>query len=160
IYLLPPILRRLRRAHPAVDVSVVTGNAPDMIAGVLDNTFDLVLATLPASARELTVTKFFTDELVAIAPPEKDWRKRRSITPTELAQPPLILYERGGNIRRVMDSWFTRARAAPASVMEVGNAEATKALVSAGLGVSLIPAIAVRAEAKSGTLAVLKLTPP
>jgi DNA-binding transcriptional LysR family regulator len=160
IYLLPPILRRLRRRHPAIEVSVVTGNAPDMIAGVLANNFDLALATLPAIGRELTVTNFYTDELVAIAPPEKQWLTRRSVSPAELAQHPLILYERGGNIRRVMDSWFARAGAPPLNVMEVGNSEATKTLVSAGLGVSLISAIAVRAEAKSRALAVMKLTPP
>lgn len=159
IYLLPPILRRLRRRHPAIELSVVTGNAPDMIAGVLRNEFDLALATLPAIGRELTVTKFYTDELVAIAPPEKPWLARRSVTPAELARHPLILYERSGTIRRVMDSWFARAGAAPASVMEVGNSEATKTLVGAGLGVSLISAIAVRAEANSGALAVMKLTP-
>jgi DNA-binding transcriptional LysR family regulator len=160
IYLLPPILRRLRRRHPAIELSVVTGNAPDMIAGVLANEFDLALATLPAVGRELLVTKFYTDDLVAIAPPEKPWLGRRSVTPAELARHPLVLFERGGHIRRVMDSWFARAGAAPANVMEVGNSEATKTLVGAGLGVSLISAIAVRAEAKSGALAVMRLTPP
>jgi DNA-binding transcriptional LysR family regulator len=76
-----------------------------------------------------------------------------------LARHPLVLYERGGQIRRVMDSWFARAGAPPINVMEVGNSEATKTLVGAGLGVSLISAIAVRAEAKSGALAVMKLAP-
>jgi DNA-binding transcriptional LysR family regulator len=159
IYLLPPLLRRVRQRHPAIELSVVTGNAPDMIAGVLANEFDLAVATLPAPGRELAVTPFYVDELVAIAPPEKAWLTRRSVTPAELASHPLILYERSGNIRRVMDSWFARAGAPATNIMEVGNSEATKTLVGAGLGVSLISAIAVRAEAKSGALAVMKLVP-
>jgi DNA-binding transcriptional LysR family regulator len=43
--------------------------------------------------------------------------------------------------------------------MELGNSEAIKKLVEAGLGVSITPAIAVRAEVRAGCLVVRKLSP-
>ena len=66
------------------------------------------------------------------------------MTAAELAGEPVILYERGGTIRRVVDDWFRRGRATPRIAMELGNAEATKKLVGAGLGLSVVSEIAVK----------------
>jgi len=44
--------------------------------------------------------------------------------------------------------------------MELGNVEATKRLVAAGLGVSVISAVAVRAELRARTLTARALAPP
>ena len=159
IHLLPPLLRRLRLKHPALDLTVSTSNTRDIVQAVVDNALDVAIVTLPVAARELMVSPFFEDELVVIAPPEPHWRKLRSIAPAELARHPLILFERGGAIRAVMDAWFARGRAAPRVAMELGNAEACKKLVGAGLGLSIISSIAVRQEAASGELAVIAPSP-
>ncbi len=97
---------------------------------------------------------------MAIAPPAREWRGRRALAPAELAQRPLILYERGGVIRRVIDGWFRKAGARPHVAMELGNAEAIKELVGAGLGVSISSAITVSAEVRRGSLIAIPLTPP
>jgi len=76
------------------------------------------------------------------------------------AREPLILYERGGTIRRVIDGWFRRGGARPHVVMELGNEEAIKKLVGAGLGISVSPAMAVRDEVRSGALSSRPLAPP
>src|SRR5262249_54760582 len=72
---------------------------------------------------------------------------------------PMILYERGGTIRRVVDDWFRRGRATPRVAMELGNAEATKKLVGAGLGLSIVSEIAVKAEVRAGALSLIPLRP-
>jgi DNA-binding transcriptional LysR family regulator len=159
IYLLPPLLRRLRQRHPALELSVATGNTRDIVQAVVDNALDLAIVTLPVARRELTVAPFYRDPLVVIAPPEKRWRGQRTIDPATLAREPLILFERGGAIRAVMDNWFATARAAPRVTMELGNAEASKKLVGAGLGLSIISAIAVKKEVASGELLALAPKP-
>jgi DNA-binding transcriptional LysR family regulator len=158
-YLLPRVLRRLRARYPALELVVVTGNSAEITAAVAGNQLDLGIVTLPVSARSLTVSPLFVDRLVAIAPPGREWRGRRSITASELASHPLILYERGGTIRRVIDEWFRRNRATPRVAMELGNAEAIKKLVEAGLGLSISSAMAVRAEVRAGTLVAIGLEP-
>jgi DNA-binding transcriptional LysR family regulator len=159
-YLLPPLLRRLHSRYPSLDLVVVTGNSAEIAAAVAGNQLDAGVVTLPVSGRQLSVTPLYVDRLVAIAPPGRQWRRRRPVTPRELARHPLILYERGGTIRRVIDDWFRRAGAAPRVAMELGNAEAIKKLVEAGLGLSLNSAIAVRAEVRAGRLVALPLDPP
>jgi DNA-binding transcriptional LysR family regulator len=160
IYLLPPVLRRLRARYPELELVVVTGNAPEMAAAVTRNELDLAIVTLPVRARELTVSLLFTDPLVAIAPAERAWRRRAPLTPAELGRHPLILYERGGTIRRVIDDWFRRAGVSPRIAMELGNAEAIKKLVSAGLGLSVSSAISIREEVAGGQLRAIRLDPP
>src|SRR6266849_10906509 len=160
IYLLPPILRRLRARYPEVELVIVTGNTPEIAKAVTENALDLAVVTLPVRSRQLVVTPFYTDRLVAIAPPERRRRRRRALTPGHLAREPLILYERGGTIRQVIEGWFRRGRVNPRVAMELGNGEAIRELVSSGLGPSITSAISVRAEARAGTLRVIPLTPP
>jgi DNA-binding transcriptional LysR family regulator len=81
------------------------------------------------------------------------------MTAAELAREPVILYERGGTIRRVVDDWFRRGRATPRVAMELGNAEATKKLVGAGLGLSVVSEVAVKADVRAGALTMIPLRP-
>ena len=159
IHLLPPLLRRLRARYPELELIVVTGNAPEIAAAVAANELDVGLVTLPVTGRQLAVTPFRADPLVAVGPPGHAWPGPGALTAAELARQPLILYERGGTIRRVIDDWFRRGGASPRVAMELGNAEAIKKLVEAGLGLSVSSAMSVRAEARAGTLAAIPLEP-
>ena len=150
VHLLPPVLRRLQARYPAIELVVVTGNSREVAAAVAANQLDLAIVTLPVSARALAVEPLRVDPLVAIAPAGRPWRRRAPFTPAELSRHPLILYERGGTIRQVIDEWFRKAGATPRVAMELGNAEAIKKLVGAGLGLSLASAMAVAAEVKAG----------
>ena len=159
IHLLPPLLRRMRARYPELELIVVTGNAPEIAAAVAANELDVALVTLPVTGRQLLVTPLLLDPLVAVGPPAQAWPQRGALTATELAHYPLIVYERGGTIRRVIDGWFRRGRARPRIVMELGNEEAIKKLVGAGLGVSVSPAMAVREEVRAGVLSMRPLSP-
>src|SRR6266849_5698599 len=160
IYLLPGLLRRLRARHPQLELVIVTGNAGEIASAVSRGELDVGLVTLPVSVgRSLAVSLFYVDRLVAIAPPGRQWRRRTPMTAAELSREPVILYERGGTIRRVVDDWFRRGRATPRVAMELGNAEATKKLVGAGLGLSVVSDVAAKAEARAGALNLIPLRP-
>ena len=160
IYLLPPFLRRFRSRYPSTELVVVTGNAPELARAVIENELDVAIMSLPVRARELAVTPFIDDELVAIAPPVPRWRRRGAIGPDELAREPLILFEGGGTVRHVIDAWFRRGGAAPARPMELGNTEAIKKLVEAGLGLSVTSRFSVKADVRARLLVAIRLAPP
>jgi len=69
-----------------------------------------------------------------------------------------VLYEPGGNARRVIDDWFRSAGVSLKPVMELGNIEAMKPLIAAGLGCGLLPRLAVAGDGASG-LTVRSLSP-
>ena len=159
IYLLPPLLRRFRTRYPETELQIVTGNASEIVTAVAANELDLGVVSLPVRSRELMVTPFYRDELVAIAPPGRQWRGRRTIGPHDLAREPLILFERGATLRRVIDTWFQRGGAAPARVMEMGNTEAIKKLIQAGLGLSVTSWFSAKSEVKRSALVAIRLQP-
>jgi DNA-binding transcriptional LysR family regulator len=70
---------------------------------------------------------------------------------------PLLLYEPGGNTRRLVDAWFARAGVTLQPVMSLGSVEAIKELVGAGLGCAVLPRMAIR---PGEALQVRSLNPP
>ena len=211
IYLLPPALRRFRVRYPETEIVIVTGNAAEITRAVVANTLDVGIVSLPVRDRELVVTPFFRDELVAIASTEwgastgpptppglsatprrsrgaprsrastgpltppglsaTPWRSRgaprsrasgprtKTVDAATLAAHPLILFEAGATLRRLIDGWFHRAGVAPRSPMELGNTEAIKKLVEAGLGLSVTSWFSVKSEVRAGELTAIRLTP-
>jgi DNA-binding transcriptional LysR family regulator len=159
IHLLPPVLGALRRQFPDLSVLVSTGNTADFVGAVENNSMDLALVTLPIPERaSLVVTPVAREAFVAVAPP--GWLPDRGKAgPRTLARLPLILFEPGANTRWLIDQWFQRMEHAVRPVMELGSVEAIKEMVAAGLGCSILPAMAVSGKARRDDLAVCPLKP-
>src|SRR6266478_4578663 len=121
----PARTRRLRAHHPELDLVIVTGNSADLAAAVAASQLDVAVLTLPVRGRQLVSAPFRVDPQVAIAAPDHRWPRRGALRPADLAELPLILYERGGTIRRVIDGWFQRGVRRPRVAMELRNAAAS-----------------------------------
>ena len=149
IYLLPPILRRLRERMTGLEIVVRTANTPDILRLVEENEIDLGLVTLPASGRRLDVEPLVEDPLVAILSAETVRQDLpAAMSARDLAAWPIALYEPGGETRRVIEDWFAAAGLRPRPIMELGSIEAIKKLVGAGLCVAVIPELALGADAQ------------
>ena len=105
IYLLPPVLRDLKQRLPNLEITVATGNTADVLKAVEENRLDIGLVTMPAPGRAFAVTPLLEDAYVAVA--ADDDPLPEVVTPEVLAELPLLLYEAGGNTRRVVDAWFS-----------------------------------------------------
>ncbi|QEN90566.1 LysR family transcriptional regulator [Labrys sp. KNU-23] len=158
IFLLPALLQSLRRRHPNLEIIITTGNTGEIARAVENNRLDLGLITLPVSSRSLEIEPVFDDPFMVIAPPRTELPVPAS--PAALAELPLLLFEPGGNTRRLTNEWFARAGLSPRPTMSLGSVEAIKELVKAGLGCSILPGIAVRGDAATGVLAMQPLSPP
>jgi len=158
LYLLPQILRSLRIRFPKVNVLVSTGNTADFVKAVEGNTLDLALVTLPVKRRALVTTPLLNDEFVAIAS-RREAPLPAKITPAFLAKRELVLFEPAANTRVIIDQWFRDAGHAPKPIMELGSVEAIKEMVAAGLGCSILPAMAVTGPGQHPELVVHPLHP-
>lgn len=157
IFLLPPILRDLRQRFPTLEITVSTGNTADIVKAVDENLIDVGLVSLPVSGRILEITPVLDDEFVVIAPPEMALPAR--VTAAALSGLPVLLFEPGGNTRRIADEWFARGGVSLKPVMSLGSVEAIKELVGAGLGCAVLPGMAVRTAKDRGALVVRPLSP-
>ncbi|QDO97020.1 LysR family transcriptional regulator [Ferrovibrio terrae] len=161
IHILPPILSDLRRRFPELDLMVNTGNAPEILRAIEDNSLDLGLVTLPPNnkslGRALDVTPLIDDDFVAIAP--KAMKLPDPVTPAMLMALPLVIPEPGGNTRSLIDGWFAAAGFTPKAGMELDSVEAIKQLVGAGLGCSVLPGMALTTPESRRGLEVRALKP-
>jgi DNA-binding transcriptional LysR family regulator len=157
IYVLPPALREMRRRFPSLEITVQTGNTGDILNLLDANVIDVALVTLPAPGRVLDVTPLLRDELVLVAANQTPLP--RLPTAESLAGEPMILYESGGHTRRLVDDWFRSANVRSKPIMELGSVEAIKELVAVGLGLSILPRIAVVHRNRELALALRSLRP-
>jgi len=143
-HLLPPVVAAAKRRMPGLEITVRIGNTDEVLRAIEANALDLAVVTLPAAGRSLEVEPFYEDELLAVGPKGSEIPEGGPDA-AFLRDRILMLYE-GGHTRTTTDDWFAEAgiRAQPA--MEFGSVEAIKELVAAGLGWSLLPALALKRD--------------
>jgi DNA-binding transcriptional LysR family regulator len=141
IYQLGRPLRQLRENYPKADIRVTVGVTEEMVAGLLDRRFDLVLISLPVSEQNLRLIPLFDEELLVVRPSTTNVTTGRigSIRAAELAGVPFLLYPKRSNMRRVIDTFFKEINIVPRVAMEADDTEAIKRLVESGFGYSILP---------------------
>lgn len=155
--LLPPVLRQLRRSLPGIDISVVTGNSPEIARDLAANEIDVGIVTLPVDGRTIQSTPLFDDEIVMIAPPSMDIPD--TITPDVLFQHSAMMFESARVTRSLIDGWFAGAGFSFQPAMTVGSLEAIRELVSMDMGYALLSRLALPEEGASDGLRVRSLAP-
>lgn len=158
LYLLPPVLRQLKEAFPALSIVVSTGNTEELVRGVEANMLDLALVTLPVSSRSMSTTPIFKDEFVAIGRvSECTWPKRLNSEVLNALQ--LVSFSTGTSTQGIVDRWLRKQGAVPKPVMELDSVEAIKAVVAAGLGCAIVPRMAVTDRGHHPELQLQPLSP-
>lgn len=144
IHLLPRAIASARTRMPGLEITVRIGNTEEVLRDLEANALDLAVVTLPASGRSLEIEPFYEDELLAVAPKDSEIPEGGPDA-AFLKDKVLMLYE-GGNTRAATDRWFADAGVRIQPAMEFGSVEAIKELVAAGLGWSLLPALALKQD--------------
>jgi len=157
-YLLPPVLKRLRDAHPDLELQISLGSSAQKTAQILRNEIDIAIVTLPAEDPRLDVEVLRDDRMLALLPPGTKAPPR--LAPRDFARWPLILDAPGSRMGQIVRDWFAVDSDSPRPAMEVGDVHAIKTLVASGLGASILPSDALHYEAARGEVLLRPLTPP
>ncbi|WP_018716722.1 LysR family transcriptional regulator [Arhodomonas aquaeolei] len=160
IYLLPPVLRRLRQggAVPACAVSVAD-NAT-VTERLEEGAVDLALLETWQERAGFDAVCWRDEPLVVIVPPGHPWALRQRITADELAGSRLLAGEPGTGTGRLLRAFLARCEGGPAIAGELGSTEAVKRAVAHGEGISLVLAGTVDEEVTAGRLAAIPLAGP
>ena len=137
-YLLLPVLQKLREDYPDLELAVTTGNTSEITERMLKNAVDIGVTGLPVDERVFEAVFLREMRMVAILPAgEADIPS--VVRPADIAKRPLIVTHRRSNNSQLAREWFRAAGLEIQPAMEIDNFEAIKRVVSAGLGVALIP---------------------
>jgi DNA-binding transcriptional LysR family regulator len=151
-YVLPPILKMFRLAHPEVQLRMEVGNRAGVIDRVSAREADLGFGGRPPEGRGLKGVAFLENELVVVAPRDDVHSEATSIEPAELEDETWLLREPGSGTRETTEEFWNNHDLQVASTMTLGSNGAVKQATAAGLGITLISTHAVAMELASGAL--------
>jgi DNA-binding transcriptional LysR family regulator len=149
---LPAVLKELRKQHPAAEISVMSGTSEVLVDQILAGEVDIAFVSLPVDVRGIKTERLSEDQLVAIASPRHKLAKQRTVSAFTLAGERLILGERGGNTRRLIDQFFAQAGVTLRVAMELSRQQAIKRMVEEDMGVGIVPLQSVKEEVEKGRL--------
>jgi len=149
---LPAILKELRKQHPAAEIAVTSGTSEVLVDQILAGEVDIAFVSLPVDVRGIKTERLSEDQLVAIASPRHKLAKQRTVSAYTLAGERLILGERGGNTRRLIDLFFAQAGVTLRVAMELSRQQAIRRMVEEDMGVGIVPLQSVKEEVEKGKL--------
>ncbi|AEI39610.1 LysR family transcriptional regulator [Paenibacillus mucilaginosus] len=156
-FFLPPLLQRFRRLYPGVQVVLQPGSEAEIIARVREGECDVGLMLDRAyTGGEFVCLQLREEELVLLAAPDHPLAGSAEPLKTQaLGGHPMIVTEESCTYRSALERELRGEGVPYLFAYELGSVEAIKQCLVHGLGVGLLPAIAVREELASGKLAVL-----
>ena len=149
---LPTILERLKEKFPNAEITVSSGTSQTLVEKMLHGDIDIAFVSLPVETPNIQTDLLFSDEIVAIAHPKHPLANDKFISAATLAGEQLILGEKGGNTRRMIDDFFAAANVKPNVMMELSRQEAINKMVENQMGVGIAGAKNVSKEIREGRL--------
>lgn len=153
-YLVGALLGNFVEVHAEVAVRLTVANTGAVVAGVFDHSLDLGCVEGPVTHPQLEVRPWREDRLVVCARPDHVLAKRRRLRAQDFSDTRWILREPGSATRALSERALS-AMPGGQVVMELGQVEAIKQAVIAGLGIACLPAAAVDDAVAAGRLVVL-----
>lgn len=149
---LPKLLKEVRKHHAAAEITVASGTSEALVQQILAGELDVAFVSLPVEARGINTERLSQDQLVAVASPRHKLAKQRTISAYTLAGEKLILGERGGNTRRLIDQFFAQAGVTLHVSMELSRQAAIRRMVEEDMGVGIVPLQSVSEAVDKGRL--------
>ena len=157
--LLARLLKRLRQSHPGLRVNVHEASGPALLDQLRLGRLDVAVLFLTATTEELATFRMFDVELGVIVPLDHPLASRQRLRLRDLRGENWISFPAEHPGRRWLDESFAKIGQRPHVEAEVETLAQLKALVEAGLGLSILPLGAVSAEVLAGQIRAMRLTP-
>lgn len=156
-YLLPAIIADLAVSHPALDLRVRETTTQRLIKELDDGALDAAIVALPLSQPALTECALFEEDFLLVRPPDQAAAPVPSVE--ALPQMRLLLLEEGHCFRDQALA-FCAPSATPRDTLDASSLSTLVQMVSAGLGLTLIPEMAVPVETRSANVCLARLRAP
>jgi DNA-binding transcriptional LysR family regulator len=139
---LPEMVAPFHAAHPSVDVTVREVNSDRMLDLLRAGDLDVALPVLRPGLDldEIELLPYIEEPFVLAAPAGSTLAAMRSVTLADVAGEPLITFNPGSSLRRLVEQAFAASGLEPRVALETIETSAARAMVSSGLGVAILPA--------------------
>ena len=157
-YLLPDLIKLMAQSYPDLDIRPRETVTQTLIRDLIDGRLDVAVVALPMSEPSLVEVPLFDEEFVLVRPLAD--AAKPVPRPEALREMRLLLLEEGHCFRDQAISFCNLSPAPPKNLMEGSSLSTLVQMVGAGIGVTLIPEMAVPIESGSAEVSVARLPEP
>ncbi|MFO7919423.1 MAG: LysR substrate-binding domain-containing protein [Nioella sp.] len=157
-YLLPRIIGQLQSAHRGLDIRVRETLTPKLIRELAEGRLDTAIVALPVSEPSFTEVALFSEEFVLVRPAAE--RANPVPSADSLREMRLLLLEEGHCFRDQALSFCNMGASAPRELLDGSSLSTLVQMVGAGIGVTLIPEMAVAVETRSADVSLARFSNP
>ncbi|WAA08752.1 LysR family transcriptional regulator [Fervidibacillus albus] len=138
-YVLPMIISSFKREYPNISFHLRQGSYANLIQSVKNGELNLSFIGPVPNDEQLTTHVLFTEHFFALVPDHHSLAEKDSIFLHELKNDDFVVFAKGYVFHKIVIDACQQAGFRPKISAEGEDMDAIKGLVSAGLGVSLIP---------------------
>ena len=157
-YLLPEVIGNLTRMHPELDIHVRETLTPKLIEELADGRLDTAIVALPVSEPSLVEVALFSEHFLLVRPGEDEGKPMPSSKMLRTMR--LLLLEEGHCFRDQALSFCNMQSSPPRELLDASSLSTLVQMVSAGIGITLIPEMAVAVETRSASVSVARFKNP
>lgn len=144
-YLLPETIAAFARKYPGVEIVVQEDTTSQLLKQLTTYEIDFAIASNPIQDARFETKELFSEELLLALPPDHPLTRKRTVPSAALRGERLIVMREGHCLGDQVLGFCEHRDMHPTVSFRSAQLETIQALVSAGLGLSLIPAMALRA---------------
>lgn len=142
-YLMPACAATFMGKFPEARLRIVEDMTPALVEGLRDLSIDLAILALPLRYKDLEVVQLRTEPVFAALAKAHPRSGSESLTLKDLRGEPFVMLRDGHCFRDLSIAACSSARITPNIAFESGQFSSVLAMVGAGVGISMIPAMAV-----------------
>ena len=142
-YLMPRYTKTFTKKYPEAKLRIVEETTPILIESLRDLSIDLAILALPLRHKDLELFPLSTEPLFAVLPKDHPRAAAESLALKDLRGEPFVMLRDGHCFRDLSIAACTRARVAPRIAFESGQFSSLFGMVAAGVGISLVPEMAI-----------------
>lgn len=144
LHLLPAVVAAFRKDHPNVKFKLRQGSYNSLIRDVSKGEIDLAfISPFPENHEHVAGDLLLTEELYAILPPHHILSEYQSIRLEQLKDESFVMFSEEYTLRTIVMEACQRAGFSPRIGFEGEETDTIRGLVAAGMGVSLLPEMAL-----------------
>lgn len=157
-YLLPRVIRHLADHFPDLDLRPREAMTQKLVEDLRQGRLDVAIVALPVSEPSLAETPIFSEEFILVRPAADAGKPVPN--PETLREMRLLLLEEGHCFRDQALSFCKMSPGVPRDLMDSSSLTTLVQMVGAGIGVTLIPQMAVAIETRTAEVSVARLPEP
>jgi DNA-binding transcriptional LysR family regulator len=142
----PALIRRFRERYPGVRFALTQGSRRRCLTDLERGTSAVALVSSPPVETDTEVVELYEEPMVLVVPRGHRLAAATRVSVPEIAREDLIVLKSGYGLRDLIEQLFADTGLQPQISFEADDSHTARGLVSAGLGVTVVPSYAPDAE--------------